>query len=197
MTVQNPSPLALRYANALLDLAEEKKLTQKVEQDLQDISAMADASAELRHVIHSPAISSTNQIKVIEAISSKAKFQKITENFLKVLVQNGRIDILPDVLNACYFELDKRAGRIMAEVQVAQDLSPAQKKDLLAALKKQHGADVNLSISVKPEILGGMIITVGSVMIDDSVKGKIQRLKAQMLDSANTNINTNLSKQEA
>lgn len=195
--MSSPSPassvVARRYANALVELAEETKKLDKVEKDLQDLKAMIYSSDDLRSAIRSPLYAEESMLKVVEALAGKAGFQDVTKNFLGLLVKNGRLSSLSKILDAFGAALDKRRGAIVVNVDVAQDLSAKQQKDLEAALSKAMGKDVAVTANVKPDLLGGMVVTVGSLMIDDSVRRKLERLKVSMGSGANENTVSNLS----
>jgi F-type H+-transporting ATPase subunit delta len=182
-----------RYAKALIELAEESKTLDKVEKDIRDLDAMIEASDDLKSLIRSPLIAEESLLKAMGALADKAKFQKITKNFLGLLVKNGRLGALSKIIGAFSSALDKRRGAIAVNVDVAQDLSAKQKKELEAALSKAMGKDVAVSANVKPDILGGMVVTVGSYMIDDSVRRKLERLKVSMGSGVNENTVSNLS----
>ena len=183
------SQLHKRYANALIELAEEQKTLKDVEKDLSDLSAMIDGSEDLATLIDSPLNDSKAQTDAIVALTKKAKFKEITQSFLGVIAANGRLNVLPGIINAVNAQLEKRRGELTVDVQVAQDMSDKQKKALQDALSKAIGKDVAINARVEPDILGGIIVTVGSHMIDDSVRRKLERLKVSMGSGANENIN--------
>lgn len=161
--------VSLRYAKALIDLAEDSKSLKAVESDMNELDNMLAESADLRAMIASPVISRKDQQAVMEAIAKKAKFDKLTINFLKTLAENRRLYALKKMIEAVRLDLSKRRGEVKASVTVAQDLTAAQRKELEATLSKSVGADVSVDVKVEPTILGGMIVTMGSQMIDDSV----------------------------
>ena len=185
---QASSIVSKRYANALIELAEEGKVLDKVEQDFQDLSAMIKDSDDLAFTIRSPLNNEKSLLNAVGALAEKAKFQAVTKNFLSVLVQNGRLNALPKIIEAFEKALDGRRGAITVDVEVAQDLTAAQKKELQAALSKAVGKDVAVNARVEPGILGGMVVTIGSYMIDDSVRRKLERLKVSMGSGANENV---------
>jgi F-type H+-transporting ATPase subunit delta len=185
---QASSVVAQRYAKALIELAEEGKNLDKVEQDLQDLAAMIQNSDALGETIRSPLYGDDALFKAMSALADRAQFQDITKNFLGVLVQNRRLSSLGAVVKAFGQALDKRRGAVSVDVQVAQDLSAKQQKDLQDALSKAMGKDVAINARVEPGILGGMIVTVGSTMIDDSVRRKLERLKVSMGGGVNENV---------
>ena len=186
------SVLTSRYANALLDLAEDQKLVEKVESDIVDLRNMIKESEDLRNTVIDPRVDKSEQFAVVESLAKKAKFQKLTLNFLNVLVENRRLDILEAVIATISKELSKRRGEKVAHIKVAQDLSAKQVKELETALAKASGKPVALNIEVDPSLLGGMIVTMDSRMVDDSVAGKLERLKLAMSKGSNENQIKNL-----
>ncbi len=186
------SAVSFRYAIALMDLAEEAKKLDKVEKDLSDLRSMISASADLSRLIRSPLVNAGKRGAALQALAEKAKFQDLTRNFLGVLSENGRLNALESIIEAFYGELSKRRGEITVNVQTAQDLSAKQQKALQDTISKAVGSEVFLHAKVEPGILGGMIVTVGSQMIDDSVARKLERLKAAMSKQSNENVVTNI-----
>ena len=186
------SVVTSRYANALLDLAEDQKVLEKVEADIKDLKAMIEASDDLREVIDDPRVEKSEQRGMVEGLAKKGKFQKLTTNFLNVLVENRRLNILVPLLKTIGQELSKRRGEKVAHVKVAQDLSAKQIKELESSLAKASGKPVALNIEVDPSLLGGMIVTLDSRMIDDSVAGKLERLRLAMSKGSNENQMKNL-----
>ncbi|MCC6597718.1 MAG: F0F1 ATP synthase subunit delta [Alphaproteobacteria bacterium] len=174
---QASSVVSARYANAFVELTAESKNFDKVAQDLNDLAAMIENSADLSALIRSPLLNPSSLKKAMQALAEKAGFQEITQNFIGVLIQNRRISELPGIIRAFKAEVARRRGEVAVQVDVAHDLDDKQKKELQAALSTAMGADVSVRLRVEPSILGGMIVTVGSRMIDDSVRRKLERLK--------------------
>lgn len=193
---QASSLVCQRYANALIKQAEVVKKLDKVEKDLHDLFAMIKGSDDLRAVIRSPLLSASALQNAMGAIADKAKFQDVTKNFLGTLIANSRLNALEKIIDAFGDALAKKRGEMKVDVQVAQDLSAKQKKELEASLSKALGGDVSINLRVEPAILGGMIVTVGSRMIDDSVARKLSRLKAAMGSQANENSNSDTKMKE-
>lgn len=179
--------VARRYASALLDMADEAKSVEKIEKDMLALEAMLEGSEDLQRLIENPLMNRGAQQNGILAIATKAKFQKLTQNFLGVLVQNRRLGALPQVINAMKAELRTRRGEVEAKVVSAYALTPAQTNALQKDLSKAMGTNVTLSVEVDKELLGGMTVTVGSQMIDDSVRSKLDRLKRAMSSGSNQN----------
>jgi F-type H+-transporting ATPase subunit delta len=179
--------LASRYAVALIDLAQDSGNTDQVERDLTELSNMIRDSKDLSLLIRSPSLTRKAQSDALLALADKAGFNKLTKNLFSVLVQNRRLNTLRTIIDAFNEELAKRRGEITVDVQTAQDMSPAQLKSLQESLSKGMGREVSIRAKVEPAIMGGMIVTVGSKMIDDSVRHKLERLKQSMGRQANQN----------
>lgn len=189
--------VALRYANAFVDVAEAAGVTPDVEKDLESLSSIVSVSEDLRMVINSPLIDKSEKMKSISAIASRAKFNKITQNFLMLLVENGRLGAVESMIGAIKSEISKRRGEVEAKVSVASKLTDAQVKDLQKSLSKATGSNVALSVDVDKSLIGGMVVTVGSQIIDDSVKRKLEKLSYAMMNSSNSNVSSeNVSKKE-
>jgi F-type H+-transporting ATPase subunit delta len=185
------SVLTSRYATALIELTEESGKTDAVDRDLGEMLNMVRDSADLALLVHTPSISRKAQGEAVQTLAEKAQFDALTKNFLGVLVQNRRLNALEAIIAAFRAELAKRRGEITVQVETAQDLSPAQLKSLQDILSKGMSRKVTIRAKVEPSIMGGMIVTVGSHMIDDSVRRKLEKLKAAMGRQANQNVNTN------
>ncbi len=181
-----------RYAGALIDLAEKSKSVKDVQKDFREIEAMVDSSDELARFISSPLVSSRAQEKVIGDIAKKAKLNKLTQNFLGVLVQNRRLNALMGVIKAYDKAVSVRSGEVSVRVEVATKLSSTQEKDFQKKLSASIGSTVLVETVVVPEILGGMIVTIGSYMVDDSVRRKLERLSAALKQGSNQNTVQNL-----
>lgn len=179
--------VSIRYAAALLDMAAEANAVAQVETDIAELGAMIDASDEFRTMILNPLFGRAQQQRAILAIADKAKFQPLTRNFLGVLADNRRLSELPGIVRAFRSELTRRRGEVEARVVSAHALSDKQAKALQAQLSKVLGSNVTLNVDVDRDLLGGMVVTVGSTMIDDSVRRKLERLKRAMTTGSNQN----------
>lgn len=174
------SDLAGRYAAALLDLADEKKALDEVSGDLQILRAMTAESVDLTRLLRSPVITREEQRKAMAAIMDKAGIGQLTRNFVLVVARNHRLFALPDMIEAYLAELARRRGEVTAEVTSARSLTDAQRAALLEALRASVGGKVKLDLRVDPALIGGLIVKVGSRMIDSSLRSKLQRLQLAM-----------------
>ena len=168
--------VARRYASAFIDIAGESQSLDHVEKDLAALSSMIEASEDFRTLLHSPLFSRQDQQAGLQALAQKAGFHAATHNLLLLLAQNRRLPALAAVIGAVRSELSKRRGEVDAHVESAFALTPEQTKALQSSLVESLGNNVSLNVSVNKDLIGGMIVTVGSKMIDDSVKRKIDRL---------------------
>jgi F-type H+-transporting ATPase subunit delta len=174
------SGLADRYAAALFDLADERKALDAVAGDLESLRAMLRDSADLRRLIRSPVLTREVQGKGIAALAELARVSPLTRNFLGLLAQNRRLFALPDMIGGFLRRLAERRGEVTAHVLTAQDLSPAQREAVNGQLRKAVGRKVAVDIEVDPSLLGGMVVRVGSRMVDGSLKSKLHRLQLAM-----------------
>lgn len=175
--------VASRYAAAFIDLAEQDHLIDKIERDFNELQAMIAGSKDLDSLIRNPLFNRDQQKAALVALAQKAGFCDLTVRFLGVLSQNRRTGALPDVIRAAKAELTRRRGGVEARVQTAYALSDAQTRELQKSLSDAMGSNVTLNVEVNRDILGGMIVTVGSRMIDDSVRRKLERLKRTLSGS--------------
>lgn len=175
--------VASRYAAALIDMAEKADSVAQIEKDFAELETMIASSADLQSLIRNPLMNRNQQQAAMLAISAKAGFCALTNNFLGVLAQNRRLPVIEAVIRAVKEELARRRGVVDARVQTAFALSEAQTAALQKSLSDAMGSHVTLNVEVNRDLLGGLIVTVGSRMIDDSVRRKLERLKRAMTSS--------------
>jgi F-type H+-transporting ATPase subunit delta len=171
---------AERYASALFDLARDAKSIDAVARDADSLMAMLAESEDLRRLTESPAFSAEQKQGALTALADRAKLNPLLRRFLGVLARNRRARELAEVLAAFAVLVAEHKGVTTAEVAAARPLTPAQTKELAAALKAVVGREVEMKIAVKPEILGGLVVQVGSRMFDSSLKTKLEGLRAAM-----------------
>ncbi|NIA68280.1 F0F1 ATP synthase subunit delta [Pelagibius litoralis] len=172
--------LAGRYAAALLDLADERKALDEVAGDLQQLRSLIAESADLRRLLTSPIYSRAQQSKAVAAILDKAGLGELTRRFVLVVASNSRLFALSAMIEGYLTELARRRGEITAEVTSARNLSDGQQAALLNALRSTVGDKVQLDLTVDPALIGGLIVKVGSRMVDSSLRSKLQRLQLAM-----------------
>jgi F-type H+-transporting ATPase subunit delta len=175
------SGVAGRYASALFDLADSAKSLDQVAQDLATIRRLVDASADLARLIASPVIGRALQGKALLAVLDAAGISGLTRNFVGTVAANGRARDLPAMASAFLAELARRRGETTATVTSAVPLSPAQLQQLSDSLRSVLGSNkVSIDARVEPDILGGLVVKVGSRLFDSSVRSKLQRLQLAM-----------------
>ena len=183
-TDQTVSGVPGRYASALFELATEEKATEAVGRQLAHFGSAIDQSDDLRRLVRSPVYSSEDQIAALDGVAGQLGVSGTALNFLKLVAKNRRLAALPDIIKAYATLLATSKGEIAGEVTSAEPLSASQLDDLKAALKSSLGRDVALSTRVDSSILGGLIVKVGSRMMDNSLKTKLQTLKIAMKGTA-------------
>lgn len=175
--------IASRYAAALIDTAKQAGELDSVEKDINELGAMLGASEDLQKLVSSPAFGEAQQQNAILAIAQSASFNKLTANFLKVLSGNRRLSALKIIIAAFRDEISRRRGEVTAKIRTAFPLTAEQEKELQAQLKTATGSNVILDVKVDASLLGGMVVTVGSRQLDDSVKAKLVQLKKSLTTS--------------
>jgi len=165
--------LAGRYATALFDLAREAKSLDTVEKGLGALKAALGDSAELKALTTSPLVGRDAAASGIAAVAKAMKLDSLTANFLGVLAKNRRLAALPAIIAAFNGLAAHHRGEVTAEVTSAHKLSAAQTDALKAKLKAGLKRDVALDLAVDPAILGGLVVKVGSRMVDSSIRTKL------------------------
>ena len=179
-TTQGASGLADRYATALFELALADKALEKVESELGQLATMINDSNDLRRLIRSPVISRDDQRRGMTALMAKAGMGDLTTRFVGLVASHRRLFALSDMIVAYQRKLAAKRGETTAEVISANTLSETQLTAVTEALKKAIGRSVAVSATVDPQLLGGLVVKVGSRMIDDSLRTKLHRLRLAM-----------------
>ena len=174
------SGLEGRYALALFDLASAEDALEAVEKDFGALSELASGHPDFAHFIRNPLLDARAQTAALEDIGEHAGFQKLTRKFLGVLAENRRLAALPDILRAFAGLLQDARGETTAIVTSAEQLSPAQEKEIAARLEKALGKKPALETRVDESLLGGLKVQVGSKVIDGTLKAKLDALAIQL-----------------
>ncbi|WP_028880307.1 F0F1 ATP synthase subunit delta [Terasakiella pusilla] len=177
---QGASGLAGRYANAIFELALENDAVDQVAQDLSDLSVMLGESQDLSKLVRSPVIARVEQGRAMTAVMDAAKISDLTKRFISVVAQNRRLFELEGMINAFQALLAKHKGEVSAEVTSAKALTQKQVDSLTASLKEAIGSDVAVEQKVDPAVLGGLVVKVGSRMVDSTLRTKLQHLQLAM-----------------
>lgn len=177
---QSVSGVAERYASVLFDLARDESAIDSIEAELVGLSGMIDESEDFRRLIESPVFSAEEQQRAVGAVADKAGITGLTGNFLRLLAHNRRLFALPGAIKAFRVMAAAERGEVSAEVTSAQPLSDAQVTALKDALKDKLGKEVTLSADVNPALLGGLVVKVGSRMIDTSLRTRLMTVKSHL-----------------
>ena len=169
-----------RYASAIFDLAKSSGSLDAVSSEFETLGDVLRDSPDLADVISSPAYSRDQQGSVIGAVADKVGVSDLTRKFLGLMAQKGRLALLPDAMQGFSTLLADHRGEVAAEVISAKPLSDMQREALAKNLKSSFGKDVKIDASVDPPLLGGLIVKVGSKMVDASLKSKLERLELAM-----------------
>lgn len=172
--------IARRYAGALADSV--GKEANKVQDELKSFETIFSENADLSGMFANPAINHTGKVKVLDKIIEKTKPSKTTANFLRVLLENGRLIHLSEINKTFVTVLAERSGEVSANVTSARELTDKEQKDLQANIEKLTGKKVSLSYNIDKEIIGGIVTRIGSTVYDSSVKTQLQNLKQQLVN---------------
>ena len=169
-----------RYASALYDLAAEKKLVDPVLEDLSNLKNILKDNKEFSLVVKSPLITSIDKLNIFESLLKKINANELTSTFLKVIEKNKRFSNLASIITQFMNINSQKRGDVLADITSADELNDDQKNNITNQLKSILGDKLSLSFDVDKNIMGGLIVKVGSKMIDTSLANKINKLKIAM-----------------
>jgi len=172
-----------RYATALFELARDEKSIDAVVADLDQFDRLLAESDDLRRLVRSPVFSADTQLKALAAVLDRAEIAGVSANFLKVLTANRRLFVVNDVIRAFRALVARFKGEVAADVTVAEALSDKNLDALKDALKSVTGKDVTLNVKVDPSIIGGLVLKLGSRMVDSSLRTKLNSIKHAMKEA--------------
>jgi F-type H+-transporting ATPase subunit delta len=178
------SGMAGRYATALFELARDNKAVDAVKKDLDQFDTLANGSADLNRLVRSPVFGADEQLKALSAILAKAGITGLAANFLRVITTNRRLFAVRDMIRAYRALVARHKGEVTAQVTVAEKLNDKNLDALKSALKSVTGGkDIDLEVEVDPAIIGGLIVKVGSRMVDSSLRTKLNSIKFAMKEA--------------
>ena len=178
------SGMAGRYAGALFELARESKAIDAVKSDLDRFDALLNESADLKRLVRSPVFGADEQLKALSAILDRAGIGGLAANFLRVITTNRRLFAVRDMIRAYRALVARHRGEVTAEVTVAEPLNDSNLGALKDALKNVTGGkEIDLDVQVDPAIIGGLIVKVGSRMVDTSLRTKLNAIKFAMKEA--------------
>ena len=176
------NPAAKRYATALFELARHNQQENDVNRQLQNVKDIIQNSNELKKFIKSPTFPPKQKINAIKEIIKKIKCQKIVENFILVITKNRRLNIIEDIINAYQNQIIRQKNQINAEIITANKIKQKNIDEISKIIEKNTNKKPVIKTNINPEIIGGIIVRVGSQMFDNSIQTKLQKLKNNMED---------------
>jgi F-type H+-transporting ATPase subunit delta len=177
------SGVAGRYATAMFDLAVEAKAIDAVQNELDRFDALVAENADLTRLVRSPVFSADEQLQALSAVLERAGIRGLAANFLKLVAANRRLFAVRDMIKSFRERVAAHKGEATAQVTVAEELKDQHIEALRAALKSVTGKDVDLAINVDPAIIGGLVVKVGSRMVDTSLRTKLNAMKHAMKEA--------------
>ncbi|CUH64450.1 F-type ATPase subunit delta [Thalassovita gelatinovora] len=174
------SGIAARYATAIFEIAKENKTLAKIEPNVADLSAALAESDDLRGLISSPLVSREDQQKAITAVADKMGLRPVMKDGLALMAQKRRLFVLPQLLQQLAALIAEDKGEVTADVTSAKALTKAQSDKLAKTLTASVGKEVKLNATVDESLIGGLVVKVGSKMIDTSIRSKLSSLQNAM-----------------
>jgi F-type H+-transporting ATPase subunit delta len=174
------SVLTQRYAAALADVAAERKIGDVVRRDLDAFAEAFSSVADLRNALESPALNAEVKRQVIEKLAAAMKLDVSVRNFIFLLADHRRTELLPEIQQAFREELNARLGIAEAEVTSARELSAGEKKELTSVLEQRTGKKVEARFQIDGALLAGAVVRLGSTIYDGSVRDQLKRLREQL-----------------
>jgi F-type H+-transporting ATPase subunit delta len=182
--VKRDAAVARRYARALLALASEARRAEAVADELAAFEQLLTGERELREALLRPWVKATTKRGIVLDVASRLRLSPLTRNFLALVAQRRRLDLLGEILAAYRASVDEAAGRIRARVRSAAPLSDAERGAIRERLGRRLGKTVLLDTEVDPNLLGGFVAEVGSRVLDVSVAGQLAALRERIIKGA-------------
>lgn len=182
--LKNARLIAERYAQALSGAVRDPEELGRVRADLVGLAHVVDQAPELRRALANPVIEAKSKLGVLDAIARKGNARPVTLRFLEVLAAHDRLTIFREVVDAVARVLDAQAGVVEVEIRSAAPLDEALRLRLAAALEKKAGRKIRTREVVDPEILGGLVVTIGGTVFDGSVRTKLVGLRSKLTGEA-------------
>lgn len=182
-----PSAVSLRYARALVDALTGQKtgatpeMLAKIPAQLDAFEALLEENTELRILFSTPAISAAKKRAVLAELAPRLELEPLTKNFLSVVIQHDRMNLLGEIAAAFRTLLDERTGVAVAEITTARPLDEAEKQELADALAARTGRQIRMKFALDPGLIGGVTARVGGTIYDGSVRGQLARLRTDLL----------------
>ena len=171
------------YSQALYELCKEDNVINEVESEINSILKLIIENLEFKNLIKNPTISQENQSKAINAIFQKFKINNLLIKFLNFLVSKRRLFFVEKIFKDFLIICSNERGEIIAKLSAAKKLNDKEIEDIKKSLTENFGTNLKLNFKHNPDLVGGLVIQVGSIMIDSSVKNKLQQIENRMLEA--------------
>lgn len=184
-TVDGPgvSGVAGRYASALFELAQEANSLDAVANDLATFDRMIAESPDLARLVKSPVFTAEEQVAAVTALLAKAGIGGLAANLVRLVAQKRRLFVLPEMIRGYRDLVARSRGIVAATVTVAEQPSPKILDDIKAAIRDMAGSDVDVGVKVDPSLIGGLVVKIGSRMVDASLKTKLNQIRIAMKEA--------------
>ncbi len=178
------SRMAGRYAGALFELALENKAIDAIKSDLDRFDAMVAGSSDLTRLVRTPVFDADVRLSALSAVLDRAGIKGLAANFLRVITTNRRLFAVRDMIRSFRTLVARHKGEVSAEITVAENLSEKNFEALKTTLKGiTGGKEIDLDVKIDPAIIGGLIVKIGSRMIDTSLRSKLKTIKFAMKEA--------------
>jgi len=171
------------YSQALFELATESNSTTDIENQVSSILELVRTSEDIKKFIKDPTNKIEDQLKIINAISDQFKFNEILKKFLGFVVTKRKFFYIEKILNDFLFICSNSRGEIQAELSAAKNLNEIEINKIKVELSSTFGSNIKLNHKHDPSLIGGLILKVGSTMIDTSIKSKLQKIEKKMIEA--------------
>ena len=175
--------VANRYALALFELAKENSELDIIEKNISDLLQLYNNSDELKNFIKNPTQSQSNQLKILNNLASKMSLSKVTNNFLSILITKRRILFLKNIIQNFLLLVSKKKGELKASLITSKNLTNEEVKNLNTELSQAMEATVTFNHTVDENLIGGLKVQIGSLMVDTSIKNKLKKYEQTMLEA--------------
>jgi F-type H+-transporting ATPase subunit delta len=169
--------LVRRYGQGLINVLRDEADFRKVREELRELSGLFFEHKKMREILASPFMAKTKKADLVRDILNRAGADRRTRNFILLLLEKGRFELLPEILDLLPLLWNDRIGAVTVEARSAVPLSPAQQERLRRALESREGRPVFLKFSLDPELVGGLALRKGHVIYDLTLRGELSRLR--------------------
>ena len=174
---------AERYSLALFELSEENNLLSQIEDQSSSILNLIEQSEDFSNLIKDPTTSQEDLLKVINTISENNKFESLFKNFLSFLIQKRRFFFVERILKSFIETCSRKRGELKAELKSAKELSNEEIAKITEELTKNFSSKIKLNYKHDESLIGGLVVQVGSTMVDTSIKNKLQQIENRMIEA--------------